>query len=721
MGKPIIAVITGTASGFTERELLQGIISENVKNGYSTAVFSAVYNIVQKNMYLECERRIYELVYSKNVSGVILFCESFVEERARHAIALMLKKLNIPLIGIGTELKEFSGLPIQCFDTDQVTECEELTDHLIDDHGITDIVMLTGKRNIKVSDLRAQGFRRSLEKHGIPFDEDNILYGDFWLNSGEALADSFISGERRLPRAVLCANDHMAYGLLRRLAEAGIKVPEQTVVIACEYSPYRVYYSPLLTCMRRGREALGAAAAEQLHYKIIGAPAPEFIPPKGSMVYGLSCPCSMDRSYFCKEQSYALQRITDYELNLFSTMDQSMTLCRDMKELIDLIGEYQWIIRDKLSMYLRLYSDWYDSGAVSEKTMESRCLMPWQDNLPFEHDRMDLQCLFDRYPRAVVCYYMPVFFGNNLFGDIAVLYDRPCGYEDVFRYWVKSVSIGLEYMRLKNDFRYLLSCQSIPEYSDPLTGLYNAKGLRRAFTVRVVNGESEQCCVMMRLFLFTHPFNLKDASRKEIMLAAASAIRRFCGESVMAGHIAEDTFVCFVSSNASARRLSDLLAAIMLCEKRFTDYADIDTFACSAAACGTETYDAILARCRKQIGTELKRLKCYRSHPKFRELIAFRNQIYASPEITFERDSEILPEAQLELYRDRYKKCFGVTFHQDCIQARVTRAKYYLATTRLDIAEISEKCGYVDYKYFQRQFAAITGLPALKYRALLSR
>ena len=42
-------------------------------------------------------------------------------------------------------------------------------------------------------------------------------------------------------------------------------------------------------------------------------------------------------------------------------------------------------------------------------------------------------------------------------------------------------------------------------------------------------------------------------------------------------------------------------------------------------------------------------------------------------------------------------------------------------TPQLDLAEISEKCGYFDHKYFQRQFASSAGMPALKYRALLGR
>ena len=73
--KPIIAVVTAIASGFAEKELLGGIISDNKKNGYSTVVFSNIYNIVQVDDALLCERKIYDFVLSQDVSGIILLCE----------------------------------------------------------------------------------------------------------------------------------------------------------------------------------------------------------------------------------------------------------------------------------------------------------------------------------------------------------------------------------------------------------------------------------------------------------------------------------------------------------------------------------------------------------------------------------------------------------------------------------------------------------------------
>ncbi|MBP0974248.1 MAG: substrate-binding domain-containing protein [Oscillospiraceae bacterium] len=722
MPKPLIAIVTGIANGFAEQELLRGIIAENQKNGYSTVVFSNIYNIVQEDAYLECERRIYELVYSQDVSGVILFCESFVEERARRAVASMLQKATVPVIGIGSDLSEFAALSIPCLNTDDVQELEELTDHLIDVHGFTDILMLTGMREVEVSHQRVKGYEQSLIRHGIDYDPDKVIFGDFWTTSGEKLADSLIRGERPIPQAILCANDHMAYGLLRRFSEAGIAVPEEVTVVAYEYSDHRMYYSPPLTCCRRDREALGRAAAVQMHCLISGMAAPTFVPPKGSMVYGASCPCPMNERQMLTEQRDAAERRNYYDLNLFSTMEYRLTLCRDMTEFIRIIGDHVWMIRNERSMYLRLFADWYDPDTTQDGLMQSRCILPWEDTSIFENDRYDLQTLFEREPGAAVCYYTPVFSGNRLFGDMAVLYDTPDGYDDVFRHWLKSVSIGLEFLRLKNDIHYLLSCQTVSEYRDTLTGLYNERGLKRAFSARSEHEEASWYCVMLRLFLFPYPVSEADISQKtDALLGASKIIGSFCGRHDFAGRTRKDTFVCFVRRRAEAEQLSDLLYVMLLREKRCISYLGTDGYACTAVRCDTASYDEMLHQCESQITASYEQLKDSRKNRYYQELIEIRNLIYATPELTFTQDDAILPEDRTELYRSSYKKCFGITFHQDCITARIAKAKYYLAATQLELADISEKCGYLDHKYFQRQFTAVVGMPALQYRSLFQR
>jgi DNA-binding LacI/PurR family transcriptional regulator len=88
------------------------------------------------------------------------------------------------------------------------------TKDVVEKHGFKEIDIITGYDFIEASNLRVNGYRKSLEKHGIEYDEKRVHYGNFWMNSGEELAERYHSGELPLPQAIVCANDYMAYGLI---------------------------------------------------------------------------------------------------------------------------------------------------------------------------------------------------------------------------------------------------------------------------------------------------------------------------------------------------------------------------------------------------------------------------------------------------------------------------------------------------------------------------
>jgi len=716
--RPIIAVVTALANGFAEKELLGGIISENKKNGYATVVFSNIYNIVQHDDDLLCERKIYDLVRSPDISGIILLCESFVEENIRRHITAVLAETDVPIIGIGTRLAEFGPLGCDLLNTDDRADLAMLTSHLIEEHGFTDIDLLTGMEHIESSRRRAEGYLTALEAHGITPVKDKVFFGDFWFTSGEQLAERYISGELRLPQAVICANDMMAYGMLRRFSEAGVRVPEQVTVVSYEYSDIRIFYTPALTSFRRDRHSLGTAAAKRLQAVLEGRTPPEFVPPQGQFVFGGSCPCRADEAQSLSELRNAERRKNYTDLSLFSTMEHKLTLCRDMDEFIQIIRGHQWMIQDKKNIYLCLYSDWNEADSDRSEIMRSVSIL--SEDKPFEMDHLDLRAFFERDHDAAVCYLNPLFSGQKLFGYMALLYASASSYEDVYRHWLKSVSIGLEFLRLKNDIRYLISCQNVSEYRDTLTGMNNKKGLRRAYQAVLVHDNRKLCFVTLRIDLFPQQLNDDEIRRKtDALLGVSKAIARFCGNHDISGYMGNDTFVCIVQSHAEPEVIADLLTAVLLQEKNYIGYAGTSSFACCAIPCGELSFDELTEQSSELIKAEHRRLIALRRNKYYADMLAVRDRIYSATEATFEHDSDNIYTDRIDFFRRNYKSCFGVPFHQDCINARIAKAKYYLATTSLGISDISEKCGYVDYKYFQRQFAASTGLPALRYRNLI--
>ena len=715
--KPIIAVITALANRYAEKELLDGIISENARNGCVTVVFTVIYNIVESNNDTISEQNVYDFLRSDDISGIILLSESFVEGTIRKKIASILRECHVPIIGIGGEIPEFRSLQLPMLNTDDRADIERLTSHLIEQHGFTDIAFLSGMKESEISETRIEGFVRAMKRHNIEPNMDKVYYGDFWLESGRKLAERYLCGELPYPQAVICANDMMAYGMLERFADARIPIPEKVTVVSYEYSDMRGYYTPLLTSYKRNRFSLGIMASDHIFSIISNQTPPVFQPTHGEFVFGKTCPCQIERFDSVTELKNALQRKNNNDLSLFCSMEQKLTFCHDMDEYISVIGEFHWLIRNQKNIFLSLYSNWYDTAAERSEIIQSRSILPWSDHKVHDIKKYDLSHYFELEPEAVVCYLAPVFSGQNDFGYMALLYDHAECYEDVYRNWLKSVSVGLEFLRLKNDIRYLLSCQNISEYKDTLTGLYNLNGMKRVYSSAEYTEGKSLSLIMLRINLFPHRLNETEIRKKtEAYLGLAKMLTEFCSNRNDVGRISEDVFVYLMQGKTDASRLTDLLCAMLIQEKTYMKYAGMDSFVCTAIPCAERSWDTILDIGNQALSAAHQKIAEQRKNDAYDALLQVRSHIYTHPEITFRKDCDNMFTDRIDYFRRNYKKLFGITFHQDCVHARLARAKYFLAVSSLSISEIAEQCGYLDEKFFQRQFSKVTGITALQYR-----
>lgn len=63
-----------------------------------------------------------------------------------------------------------------------------------------------------------------------------------------------------------------------------------------------------------------------------------------------------------------------------------------------------------------------------------------------------------------------------------------------------------------------------------------------------------------------------------------------------------------------------------------------------------------------------------------------------------------------------YTKLFGISIKQDIINSRMSCAKRLLLSTNLNVAEVSEKCGYKSSYGFMRQFKQYVGVTPTAFR-----
>ncbi len=160
---------------------------------------------------------------------------------------------------------------------DQFAGAAAATAHLLN-LGHETVWHLAGPTDWKEAEERIEGWKSTLEAAGAPVPTP--LQGDWTARSGYELGQRLLE----IPEltAVLVGNDQMALGLLRRLHEAGRKVPRDLSVVGFDDIPEAAYFIPPLTTVRQDFAELGRRCLHILLGRIEGetVPARVVVPPE---------------------------------------------------------------------------------------------------------------------------------------------------------------------------------------------------------------------------------------------------------------------------------------------------------------------------------------------------------------------------------------------------------------------------------------------------------
>jgi DNA-binding LacI/PurR family transcriptional regulator len=118
---------------------------------------------------------------------------------------------------------------------------------------------------------RAAGYRDALEAAGIDAAPELVIEGGFDAASGYAAIAQLLRNPPRVT-AVFIASDIVAFGALRGLREAGLRVPADVSVVGFDDIPLARHFDPPLTTIRLPAHGLGAAAGRALIDRLAGRP-----------------------------------------------------------------------------------------------------------------------------------------------------------------------------------------------------------------------------------------------------------------------------------------------------------------------------------------------------------------------------------------------------------------------------------------------------------------
>ncbi|MFJ4254633.1 LacI family DNA-binding transcriptional regulator [Microbacterium sp. NPDC090003] len=206
---------------------------------------------------------------SDGVAGVDAAFDRLAEQEVDGAIVLNEASALVPSSArpAGLRLVVIDAIAdggLRAVHSDHAGGAAAATRHLLD-LGHEAVHHLAGPEDSFAAAERERGWRETLEAHGIR--PAAVMRGDWSSDSGFAAADAFAEAS-----AVFCANDQMALGLVRGLAERGRDVPGAVSVVGFDDVPDAANYRPPLTTIRQDFTALADRAVAALVAEIEGDP-----------------------------------------------------------------------------------------------------------------------------------------------------------------------------------------------------------------------------------------------------------------------------------------------------------------------------------------------------------------------------------------------------------------------------------------------------------------
>jgi LacI family repressor for deo operon, udp, cdd, tsx, nupC, and nupG len=205
------------------------------------------YSIVIANIdrQADAERYIVELAFSGVTDGVIVFSSAIPEVGGRS-----LTGSGVPVVSALFDLSD-EGVPSVV--TNDCQASRDAITHLID-LGHQHFLYVGGPRGNYHEIERLKGVEQALA--GRSDCTLITLPGRFDFASGTAAAEAFLQRSDR-PTAVFCCNDDMAIAFIRRLADSGVRVPEDVSVVGFDGASVGAYMRPSLSSVRQPTGLIG--------------------------------------------------------------------------------------------------------------------------------------------------------------------------------------------------------------------------------------------------------------------------------------------------------------------------------------------------------------------------------------------------------------------------------------------------------------------------------
>lgn len=262
-----LGVVVATVADPFIAEVIGGVERAARQRGYSVL-------LANSDALPDRETSVVESFEERRVEGIIVLAS-----RVGSSYRKLLGNTKIPIVLINNH--QFGDVAYSV-DIDNVSASREATRHLTE-LGHTEIAYIGNRHGFDSDTDRFSGYRQALTASDIPFRPELVLHGDGTPPGGEAAMEQILSLPHR-PTGIFCYDDMTALGVLRKLREHGLRVPQDMSMVGFDDLMIASYTEPALTTIRQPKENMGKLATEMALNVISGVDGESNIKVAGELI-----------------------------------------------------------------------------------------------------------------------------------------------------------------------------------------------------------------------------------------------------------------------------------------------------------------------------------------------------------------------------------------------------------------------------------------------------
>ncbi len=451
------------------------------KFDFDVYVFLSFASYSVHHTLMQGELNIYKQCDPADFDGVVIFSTMLNSDRTVMEIVAEAQKKSVPVVSLGMEIDGVPSITIG-----NAAGTRAVVEHLIKDHGAKDILFIGGTEDHVDSRERLEVTREVMAAHGLKLKDKDIGYGK-WSNRRTIDAlDELLKNRKKMPDAIVCANDIMALAVCTELEKRGVDVPGQVKVTGFDNVDSGKIFYPALTTVKQDYENVAIKACEIIY----GKPYSKKNPPRISVptipVIAESCGCEnieygRMRRLYCR---HSFQRSQDDNLveqneRVMRESIADVSSYNDMKERIQdhYLRNHQY---EGAAFYIVLNRDYFmnvmerDEEICSDGlTGELDVVAAIRNDKLLDVKTVNSHDLIPAYKKKKneqhVFYLMPLHHFQNNYGYVVFTDDPYVLKETMIYQYLEKIMQSLRLLRVNLRLKQLYD-------KDAMTGLYNRFG-----------------------------------------------------------------------------------------------------------------------------------------------------------------------------------------------------------------------------------------------------